>query len=301
MRFDNLDMNLIVALEAILRLRSVSAAAEELNLTQPALSRALGRLRAHFNDQIVVPLGRQMVPTEFGENLHGLARQLLEEMRVFVDMRAHFDPSTARRDVTIMASDYVIRVFLAKAAQRLAAVAPGLTLRFITIDGPTDVMFEQTAIDFRIVPTMALMADHPSSRLFTDEFVCVAWEGNPHIGDRLDAETYLGLKHVTTAFGSRGRDSHFERVLKDQRIDIEIAMSMPNFVLLPECLVGTPYLATIHSRVAAMLPASLPVRTFPVPIAVPPVVEHLQWHHLRRHDSASQWIRQFLISMAAEM
>ncbi|MCD2173425.1 LysR family transcriptional regulator [Rhizobium sp. C4] len=301
MRFDNLDMNLIVALEAILRLRSVSAAAEELNLTQPALSRALGRLRQHFDDQIVVPLGRQMVPTEFGETLHGLARQLLEEMRVFVDMRAHFDPSTARREVSIIASDYVIRVFLAKAAQRLASVAPGVSLRFIGIDGPAEAMFEQTSVDFRIVPAMALMADHPSGKLFTDEFVCIAWEDNPHVRDGLDAETYLGLKHVTTAFGARGRDSHFERFLKDQKVNIEIAMSMPNFVLLPECVVGTPYLTTIHARMAAMLEASLPVRILPVPIAVPPVVEYLQWHNLRRHDSASQWIRQFLLQMAAEL
>jgi len=301
MRFDNLDMNLIVALEAILRRRSVSAAAEELNLTQPAVSRALGRLRFHFDDQIVVPVGRQMLPTEFGENLHGLVQQLLEEMRVFVDMRPHFDPTSARRDVTINASDYVIRVFLAQAAQRLATVAPGLRLRFITIDSATDAMFEQTEVDFRIVPTMVLMPDHPSGRLFEDEFVCVAWEENPHVRDGLDAETYLRLKHVTTAFGARGRDSHFEQVLKDQKIGIDIAMSMPNFVLLPECVVGTPYLATIHARVAAMLPASLPVRIFPLPIVVPPVVEHLQWHHLRRHDRASQWIRQFLISMASEM
>ena len=301
MRFDNLDMNLILALEAILRLRSVSAAAEELNLTQPALSRALGRLRFHFDDQIVVPVGRQMVPTEFGENLYGLAQQLLEEMRVFVDMRPHFDPATARRDVTINASDYVIRVFLAEAARRLATIAPGVRLRFVTIDGTTDAMFEQTEVDFRIVPTMALMPDHPSGRLFEDEFVCVAWDGNPHIEDGLSAETYLGLKHVTTAFGSRGRDSHFERVLKDNKVNIEIAMSMPNFVLLPECVVGTPYLATIHAKVAAMLPPSLPVRTFPLPIAIPPVVEHLQWHHLRRHDSASRWVRQFLMTLASQM
>jgi LysR family nod box-dependent transcriptional activator len=301
MRFDNLDMNLIVALEAILRLRSVTAAAEELNLTQPAVSRALGRLRFHFDDQIVVPAGRQMVPTEFGEDLQGLVQQLLEEMRVFVDMRPHFDPASARRDVTINASDYVIRVFLAQAARRLAEVAPGLRLRFVTIDSTTDAMFEQTEVDFRIVPAMALMPDHPSALLFGDEFVCVAWEDNPHIGGSLDAETYLGLKHVTTAFGSRGRDSHFERMLKDHRVNIDIAMSMPNFVLLPECVVGTPYIATIHARVAAMLPKSLPVRTFPLPIHIPPVVEYLQWHHLRSHDSASRWIRQFLLGMAEEM
>lgn len=301
MRFDNLDLNLLVALDAILRLRSVSAAAEELNLTQPALSRALGRLRAHFDDQIVVPVGRQMVPTEFGGTLFVLASQLLEEMRVFADMRPDFDPLTVRREVTINASDYVTRVFLAPAARKLARIAPGLSFRFVTIDHSTDLMFEQTAIDFRIVPDMALMPDHPHVRLFTDNFVCVAWDENPHLKDGLDAETFMRLRHVTTSFGSRGRDSHFEQFLRDRKINIEIAMSVPNFFLLPECVVGTPYLATIHSRAAALLCREMPIRTHPLPIEVPPIIENLQWHHLRRHDSASKWIRDFLSSVAATL
>jgi LysR family transcriptional regulator, nod-box dependent transcriptional activator len=301
MRFDNLDMNLIIALDAVLRLRSVSAAAEEMNLTQPAVSRALGRLREHFHDQIVVPVGRQMVPTEFGSHLHALAKQLLEEMRIFSDMRPDFDPVTARRDVSIITSDYVIRVFLAGAARELARIAPGITLRFVTIDNSTDDLFEQASVDFRIVPDMVLMPEHPHAPLFTDQFVCIAWEENPLIEGELDAETFLKLRHVTTAFGSKGRDSHFERVLKDNKIVIQTAMSMPNFVLIPECVIGTNYLATIHSRLASLLPPDLPLKRFPLPINVPILNENLQWHHLRRHDSASKWVREFLIKAASRL
>jgi LysR family transcriptional regulator, nod-box dependent transcriptional activator len=301
MRFDKLDMNLIIALEAILRLRSVSAAAEEIGLTQPALSRALGRLREHFSDQIAIPVGRQMQPTEFGEGLYLLARRLLDEMRIFSDMRPDFDPATAQRDVTIMASDYVIRIFLTRVARMLAKVAPGLKFRFITIDNSTDTMFDHTAVDFRIVPEMALMPDHPHAPLFADEFVCAAWSENPYVQDGLDEQTYRTSRHITTAFGARGRDSHFEQFLKSRQINIESAMSMPNFLLHPECVVGTNYIATIHARLAKMLPVDLPVRLFPVPIDVPPLIENLQWHHLRRHDSASKWLREFLIALAAEL
>lgn len=298
MRFDNLDLNLIIALEAILRLRSVSAAAEELNLTQPAISRALGRLREHFSDKIAVPVGRQMVPTDFGEHLFGVARQLLEEMRIFADMRPDFDPATASREVTIMTSDYVIRVFLAKVARDLSRVAPGVSLRFVSIDGLSDTMFEQTAVDFRIVPKMALLPDHPHAELFSDSFVCVVWKDNPYVGDMLDRETFVSLKHVTTAFGARVRDSHFERFMRDSDIKIQTAMSMPSFILLPEGVIGTPYIATIHARLAALLPDDLPIRKLPVPVSPPPLVENLQWHHLRHHDSASRWLRNFMIEAA---
>jgi LysR family nod box-dependent transcriptional activator len=75
-------------------------------------------------------------------------------------------------------------------------------------------------------------------------------------------------------------------------------MSVPNFVLLPECVVGTPYLATIHARMARQLPEKLPLKIFPVPVHVPPIVENLQWHRLRQHDKASIWMRNFLLEVA---
>jgi LysR family nod box-dependent transcriptional activator len=301
MRIENLDMNLIVALEAIMRHRSVSAAADELGLTQSAVSRALGRLREHFGDRIVVSTDRRMAPTEFGQTLHEMARSLLNETRGFVQMRPDFDPSRAKRTYTIVASDFVIRVFFTKVLAGLAAEAPSVSLRFVGIDSAAEAMFARGELDFFVAPDMGINSEHPHVPLFTDEFVCVLWQEHPEVGDTIDAETYLSQKHVTTAFGAVGRDSHFERFLKEQKISLQVALSMPNFVLLPECVVGTPYVATIHSRMARLLSPALPLKILPVPITVPPLIENLQWHRLRHHDKSTIWMRDYLLRVAGTL
>lgn len=298
---DNLDLNLIVALEAIVRHRSVSAAATELGLTQPAVSRALGRLRDHFRDRIVIAVDRQMAPTEFGRALYEMSRLLLNETRSFAQMRPNFDPKTAEREFTIVASDFVIRVFFTKVLPRLAMDAPGISLRFVMIDTASEAMFARGELDFFVVPDMIVGREHPYVPLFSDDFVCVVWRDHPEIGDTLDIETYLAQRHITTAFGVLARDSHFERFLKDENIDLKVALSMPNFVLLPECVVGTPYVATIHARMAKLLSPDLPLKVFRVPIKVPPLVENLQWHQSRQHDKSMIWMRDYLLHAARHL
>ncbi len=301
MRIENLDLNLIVALEAIVRHRSVSAAADELGLTQSAVSRALGRLREHFGDRIVVAADRQMAPTEFGHTLYEMARSLLNETRGFVQMRPDFDPKKAKRTFSIVASDFVIRAFFTKVLPLLAEEAPGISLRFVSIDAAAEAAFSRSELDFLVVPDMGLQTEHPHIPLFTDDFVCIVWREHPLVGETLDVDTYLSQKHVTTAFGVAGRDSHFERFLKEHGICLQVALSMPNFVLLPECVVGTPYVATIHSRMARLLSPDLPLKILPAPISVPQIVENLQWHSLRQHDKSTIWMRNFLLQAAASL
>jgi LysR family nod box-dependent transcriptional activator len=239
-----------------------------------------------------------MAPTEFGQALYEMSRLLLNETRSFAQMRPDFDPKTAKREFTIVASDFVIRVFFTKVLPRLAADAPGVSLRFVMIDTASEAMFGRGELDFFVAPDMMVGSEHPYVPLFSDEFVCVVWRDHPEIRETLDVETYLSQQHVTTAFGVLARDSHFERFLKDEKIDLKVALSMPNFVLLPECVVGTPYVATIHARMAKLLSPDLPLKIFPAPIRVPPLVENLQWHQLRQHDKSMIWMREYLLQAA---
>jgi LysR family nod box-dependent transcriptional activator len=298
LRLESLDINLVIALEAIIRLRSVSAAGEEMGLSQPAVSRALARLREHFGDEIVVSIDRQMVPTEFGGALYDMAAGLLSEMRIFARQRPGFDPGNVSRTFSIVASDYVSRVYLTRLMRGLAEVAPRVSLRIVSIDISTDAMFERGEIDFRIVPRMVVESGHPAALLFEDDFVCVAWSGNDRIGETLDLETFLGLRHIVNAFGSNARDSHLENYLKSNRVPIDVAVSVPNFMLLPEFVIGTPFIATIHRRLARLLHKDLPLRFLPSPLDVPRIQEHLQWHKSRNRDVAVRWMRDFMLSTA---
>lgn len=301
MRLDGLDLNLLIALEAILRLRSVSAAAVEIHLTQPALSRSLSRLRGHFGDPIVTQTGRELVPTEFGAALYPLAARLLNEARAFAQMRSEFDPSRERREFSVICSDYVTLVLMTRVLERLAVEAPGISLRCISIDTSADDMFARGDIDFRVAPEFVDGRDYQHQVLFQDDFVSAVWSGNTEVGETLDLATFMRLRHVATAFGSKRFGSHLEHYLARHGIELDIAMLVPNFVLLPHCVVGTPYVATIHSRLAARMPKDLAVRFLPTPLPVPSLVQQLQWHPTRDSDKATGWMRGLILDTAAAL
>ena len=291
MRLDRLDMNLIIALEAILRLRSVTAAAAELHLTQPALSQALRRLRDHFEDPIVRQVGRQMLPTEFGHQLGRAAAQLLNDTRHFSQMRPGFDPAKMRRRFSIIASDFILKVLIAPMLPALAKESPGVSLQMVPIDGPSDASFQRGEIDFAVIPDRFLYPDHPHLHLFNDDFVCVIWQHHPSIGETIEAQTYLSTRHVVTAFGGTWRGSHFEQWIDDSGLELDVACSVPSFTMLAECLRGTPWIATMHRRLWEALPMESGLRAVPMPLAVPPISENLQWHASREADSSVRWMR----------
>jgi LysR family transcriptional regulator, nod-box dependent transcriptional activator len=299
MRLDRLDLNLIIALEAILRLRSVSGAASELNLTQPAMSRSLGRLREHFRDPIVFQVGRQMQPTEFGARLYRTGGRLLNEVRNFSQMRPDFDPTQARRTFSLMASDFVLKVWIAPMLARLSEAAPGVSLSVVPIDQTSDARFTRGEIDFAVVPDRFLFAEHPHRFMFSDAFVCVFWAGNTAIGDTLDVDTYLSLRHVVTTFGSAWRGSHFEHWMEERQEPLKVACSLPSFSLLADCLTGTPWIATIHRSLWDSLPEGVPLRALPHPLPLPEIVENLQWHRSRQDDDSIAWMRDFILTRGA--
>lgn len=300
MRLNRLDMNLIIALEAILRLRSVTAAAGELNLTQPAVSQALRRLREHFDDPIVNLIGRRMQPTEFGEQLFVAATQLLNETRHFSQMRPGFDPLRTERKFSIIASDFVLKVLFAPLLPRLAREAPGVTLQMVPIDAPSDARFQRGEVDFAVIPDRFLYTDHPHRHLFDDDFIVVVAEDHPEVSDRMSAETYLSQRHVITEFGGTWRGSHFEQWILDKAIDLKVACSVPSFSMLADCLVGTPFVATMHRSLWNSFPPGLGLRAVPHPLPVPPISENLQWHAIREFDSSVRWFRDLVIQTARE-
>ncbi|MEC7762336.1 MAG: LysR family transcriptional regulator [Pseudomonadota bacterium] len=301
MRLGTLDLNLIVALDAILRLRSVTAAADELNLTQPAVSRALGRLREHFEDPIVAPFGREMRPTEFGKRLQENTAFLLNQSRQFSEMRPGFDPETSHRVFSVMASDFVVQVLLVSLLPELSRVAPGVRFDVVPIDGQNEARFSRGEIDFAIVPEPFLYDAEPSEYLMTEDYVCAFWEENPNVGDTLDLETYTRLRHVLATLRDQPVGSQFELTLKEQGVEIDVAMSLPSQSLIGACLVGTPWIATVHRRVWNSLPKSMPLRSLPVPLDIKPLVLCLQWSRLRIADDATEWMKRVLLDHAAEL
>jgi len=299
MRFHQLDLNLLVALDSLLTERSITLAARRNNLSQSAMSSSLARLRSHFEDDLLVLVGRKMMPTPLGESLAGPVRRILVEIRSTIEAKPAFDPGTSSRRFTLMMSDYVATVLMTTALRHLAKVAPGVSFEILPNNVPAPLEYlEHAEIDFLIMPENTLADVHPRMSLFEDDYVCVASADNPAIGTTISLDQYLQSGHVVLQF-SRGRAPAVDDWLHSQlgsarRIEV-VAM---NFNLLPQFIVGTPRIATIQRRMAQYYAKFGALKIVETPMPIPPMTESAQWHRAFDRDPANRWLRDIL-KMAA--
>ncbi len=290
MRYQRLDLNLLVALDILLEERSVSLAADRLCLSQSATSSALGRLRDYFEDDLLVLKGRQMILTPRAEELIDPVRSVLEQIRTTIAVAPEFEPETCDRQIRIMASDYTTEVLLADVLARLEHTAPLMRFEIQTMDSTPIDSLERGMIDLLVSVDFALSSEHPSELLFEDGYVIVGDPANPDLLAGIDSEKYFELKHVTTRFG-RSRVPAFEDwFLKRQKRGRKIDVVAPTFLSVPGLLMGTQRIATMHRKLAARICRNLPLATCPVPFDIPPIREAVQWHVTSKNDFAIQWM-----------
>lgn len=290
MRYGRLDLNLLVALDALLTERSVSLAADRLCLSQSATSSALGRLREYFADDLLVVKGRHMILTTRAEELIDPVRAVLEQIRTTIAIAPAFDPGTADRQVRFMASDYSTQVLLAEALAELERDAPNMRFEIQPMhDSPIEAL-ERGYIDLLLTIDYAISPDHPSMILFEDDYVVVGWEGNPAMQAPITRETYFGLGHVTARFGKArvpAFDDWFVRRQKQQR---RVEVVAPTFLSLPGLVVNTHRIATMHRRLAEQIVGSMPLVMREIPFDFPAIREALQWHISNTNDRALGWV-----------
>ena len=295
MRFKGLDMNLLVALDCLLSERNVSRAAEKLFLSQSATSGALTRLREYFEDELLVQLGRNMVMTPRAIELLPAVRNVLLQVEGTIIKRPEFDPMTARRDIRIIASDYMITVAIAPALTRIQPMAPDLNFHLLTPRENPRERLERGEVEFLAMPDVYLSPSHPSVPLFSDTYRAVAWSGNDRVqGDTISLEDFLKMRHVTVNFNENGPsfEAWFtQRFGADRAVDI----STSSYSSIPYLIVGTQRLALMHRRLAEAFAAILPLKLLVPPVDIPPVHETLQWHLFNESDECLKWVRAQLV------
>lgn len=300
MRFGRLDLNLLVALDALLTERSVSLAANRLFLSQSATSSALGRLREYFDDELLVVKGRHMILTARAEELIEPVRAVLEQIRTTVAVAPPFDPATADRQVRIMASDYSTQVLLAGALAQFEREAPHMCFEIQPMHEAPIEAIERGYIDLLLTIDYAISADHPSQLLFEDDYVVIGSDANPAMQEPMTKDLYLSLGHVTSRFG-RARvpafDDWFFRRQKQQR---RIEVVAPTFLSLPGLVLGTNRVATVHRRLANQIVGLFPLVTRELPFAIPPIRESIQWNIANTNDKLLRWVVDRLTVMAKD-
>jgi DNA-binding transcriptional LysR family regulator len=290
MRFQGLDLNLLVALDVLIEERSVSRAAERLHLSQPAMSAALRRLRDYFHDPILSAHGKKMIPTPHALRLRGALRALLTDVERMVSLSTQFDPATSQRRFRIGASDYLSIVLFTHLVPELEQVAPGVSVELVPPSDAMAAMLDQGELDLMITPAEHVSPDHPSELLFEERHVVAGWAGNPLVQGPLSEEDFLAAGHVAVEIGRLRPTSFAETFLREQGKERRIEVLVSSFAVAPEMLVNTRRLAVMHERLARAYAERIAIRFVEMPFAFPMMREMLQYNRTRSEDAGLRWL-----------
>jgi LysR family nod box-dependent transcriptional activator len=308
MRFQGVNLNLLVVMNALMEEGTVSAAAVRLNLSQPAISNALAQLRAHYQDRLFVSVGGRIVATELAQWLAQPILDILQQSQAVIQERSSFDPTHAKRRFFVAVSDYEGTVFMPRLSRHLAEAAPGITVSLrltishaqLTAPHVANIL-EHRQNDFVVLPDVLGSQNHPRQRLYEDRYVCIAWKHNETLGDSLSLEQYLAATHVIAEFADSRSQSLDGIALSEQGYTRKVGMAVEQFTLLPEFVVGTQQIATVHAELARLFAQRFPLNILPLPVEIPPTSIIAQWNSVRELDPGVRWFLRQMIAVAKNM
>jgi DNA-binding transcriptional LysR family regulator len=298
---ESVDLNLLVALDALLGERNVTRAATRIGVTQSAMSHSLARLRALTGDELLVRGREGMLPTVRAEALARPVRQALDDIARALAPPVPFDPATARARVVIGTSDYGELVLLPRIVARLARDAPGFDLRVVTLPEPLAEPLAAGTIDLAIAPVRP-GDERPgiyAKRLFDERFVCVVRKGHPLARKKLTLARYASTPHALIA--PRGREGGFvDDALAALGMSRRVAVAVPHFLIAPHVVAASDLLLTLARRVADVLagPLGLAVLTPPPELGLEGFTMSAAWHERTHGDAAHRWLRQVVVDEA---
>ncbi|MEX3790955.1 LysR family transcriptional regulator [Paraburkholderia sp. BR14374] len=298
MRFKGLDLNLLVALDALMTQRNLTAAAQSVNLSQPAMSAAVARLRDYFGDDLFVLRGREFVPTARATELAGPVREALSHIQLSIISRDVFRPDKSNRRFRVCLSDFMTLVYFQNVIERVSREAPSVGFELLFPDDDPGELLRRGDADFLILPELLLADAHPKAPLFEEKLVCVGCPTNKQLSRRLPLEKYMSMGHVTVRFGRARRPSIEEFFLLDLGLKRREEVIVPTFDLIPRVLLHTNRIATIPLRLAKYFAEVAPLRIVDVPLPLSCFTEAIQWPSLHNGDPASIWMRELLLEEA---
>lgn len=300
MRFNKLDLNLLVALDALLSEQNISRAAEKIHLSQSAMSNALARLREYFNDELLVQVGRKMEPTPRAEALRNNVRDILVRVEATVTAQPEFLPAQANRLFRLFVSDYTMTTLMPHLFALAYAQAPGIRFELRPQVAYPHRLLERGEADILIIPKEYCSTEHPAEVLLEETFCCVVWDRSPLAQGEMTSERYMAAGHVVVQVGD-GQTALEDWFMQRLGIVRRVEASTYSFLSPAYLLAGTDRIATMHRRLAEAASRSLPIVLRDVPVAVPTMEQSVQWHKHRTSDPGLTWLRGLLKEAVAEM
>jgi DNA-binding transcriptional LysR family regulator len=298
---ENLDLNLLVVFQALMTERSVTKAAARVNLSQPAVSNALARLRVHFGDRLFVRGRKVMVPTPRALDLAPKIDAGLEQFRGAIQP-SRFDPRTSKATMRMASTDEIELRVLPPLVRRMETLAPGISMNFSRIHGLYSLPaadLESGSLDFAIgMFTQPLPFDTSLffRELYTPRFVCIARKGHPHIRGRLTLKTFCTVGHVATFYPGHG-PGLIDAVLAERGLKRNVRLSLPHWLSLPFAVAQSDLIATVPESIARAIGRSLRLQQLKCPVRLPRLPVSLVWHARTNDDEAHRWFREMIISV----
>lgn len=297
LKLSDVDLNLLVALDALLRERNVTRAGRAIGLSQPAMSATLARLRTLFDDALLQRVGREYQLTPRAIELHQPLKLALGAIERTLERGPAFDPATAWRRFRICASDYLLVVLCGPLTEHLQRVAPGIQLQLRQVTPEVARDLHTRRLDLTLQPA-AMIPDAATQELFTDRWICAVWRGNQTVKKRLTSEQLSSLTHASFALG---RNSFSERFLAPHlSAPVKVAVTSQSFVSLPFLVRGTELVTLVQHLLATRLQEQAEIRILEPPFALPKLSLGMSWNPVYTNDPAHAWLRQTIVEVARE-
>ncbi len=299
---DNIDfdLNSLRALDVLLRERHVSRAARVLGLSQPAMSRALARLRRQFNDELLVRADAGFTLTARAETLVEPVRRILTEASALVHPRA-FEPARLTEQFTLACLDLEMRLVLPGLLGRLAEAAPNLRLRAMPFSHGDFGVLDRGEADFVLTAIDSRGGRYRRRLLFTDSHVTVmSTRLARRLGGRLTLQDFVNLDHGLVSVEGHG-EGFVDAALREQGLRRRVILRIPNFTLIPAMCAARELVITIPLRIARTFPLSPGLAVLDPPLALDDAAFYLYWHARNHHNPAHAWFRQQVFEVCSAL
>lgn len=290
----SLDLNLLVALDALLQQRNVTRAAAQMGLSQPALSASLARLRRHFDDELLTRVGNDYRLTPLAVRLKERARIAMSGVERVFTAQPEFDPASSTREFSMLVSDYLVAVVGGAVARLLAREAPHSRLRF-RANTPDQVdRAAQTLLstDLMVLPH-GFVTDLSHRDLHRDSWVCLVSADNPTIGDELTIDDLVALPWVVTYHGPTA-STPAGLQMRMLGIEPRVQIVTESFLTVPRLVAGTDRIALLQRRLVDLLPHE-GLRVLPPPFDAAPLIEAMWWHPIYDTDPEHEYLRDVVV------
>lgn len=292
------DLNLLIVFAALWRERNVTKAAQAVGMTQPALSRALGRLRHEFSNPLFVRASRGVAPTDRAIAIADTIINLLASMGGIYSS-SKFNPRSFRGVITIATTDYFEVIAATTLIPELAKEAPGITISFRAASGliPKESM-EKGEIDLVVSGASHVLPEgFYKQKILADPYRSAVSQNHPQ--KKMTLDNFTKLSHVLVS--PRGDLTGIvDTVLEDLERRRRVVTGFSNFLSAGWTIAHTDFVLSAPSQIIDRLKEFLPIRDFPTPIEIPDLELFQIWHSRTNHDPVHRWFRQKIIASFAK-